>query len=65
MNALLLVTAAAFTSTEFGLERLHDRYLFYAVPLWLVVLAVWLHDGLPRPLVATAIGVGRRSCSRS
>jgi Dolichyl-phosphate-mannose-protein mannosyltransferase len=58
VNALVLLAAAAFTSTEYGLERLHDRYLFYAVPLWLVVLAVWLHDGLPRPLVATAIGVG-------
>lgn len=58
VNLSLLLVAAAFTSTEFGLERLHDRYLFHVVPLWLVVLAVWLHDGLPRPLVATAIGVG-------
>jgi hypothetical protein len=56
-NASLLLVAAAFSSTEAGLDHLHDRYVFYAVPLWLVVLALWLHDGLPRPLVATALGV--------
>jgi len=55
-NASLLLVAAAFSSTEAGLDHLHDRYLFYVVPLWLVVLAVWLHDGLPRPLLATALG---------
>ena len=41
-----------------GYDRLHDRYAFYLLPLWLIVLVVWLADGLPRPLVATAIGVG-------
>ena len=58
VNAALILVTAAFASTPAGFENLQDRYLFYVVPLWLVVLAVWLRDGLPRPVVATAIGVG-------
>jgi hypothetical protein len=56
VNAGMLFVTAAFASTEFGFDRLHDRNIFYLAPLWLIVLAVWLADGLPRPLVATAIG---------
>ncbi len=58
VNAALILVTAAFASTPAGFENLQDRYLFYVVPLWLVVLAVWLADGLPRPIVATAVGVG-------
>ncbi len=58
VNLALLVMAGAFSSLPYGYDRLHDRYLFYVVPLWLVVLAVWLSSGLPRPLLATATGVG-------
>ena len=57
VTAAMLFVTAAFSSTEFGFDRLHDRNVFYLAPLWLVVLAVWLAEGLPRPLVATAIGV--------
>jgi hypothetical protein len=57
INGGMLFVTAAFASTEFGFDRLHDRNVFYLAPLWLIVLAVWLADGLPRPLVATAIGV--------
>ncbi len=39
-------------------DRLHDRPLFYIVPLWLVLLFVWLADGAPRPLAAAALGAG-------
>lgn len=56
-NVTGLLVVAAFTSTPWGYDRLHDRYGFYLVPLWLVGLAVWLARGLPRPVVATAIGV--------
>jgi len=56
-NACGLLVVAAFTSTPWGYDRLHDRYGFYLVPLWLVGLVVWLARGLPRPVVATAIGV--------
>jgi hypothetical protein len=57
-NATGLIVVAAFTSTPWGYDRLHDRYAFYLLPLWLIVFVVWLADGLPRPLAATAIGVG-------
>jgi hypothetical protein len=55
-NVSGLLVVAAFTSTPWGYDRLHDRYGFYLVPLWLVGLVWWLASGLPRPLVAAAIG---------
>ncbi len=58
VNGGMLFVTAAFSSTEFGFDRLHDRNIFYLAPLWLIVLAIWLEDGLPRPLVATAVGIG-------
>jgi hypothetical protein len=58
VNLALLLVAGAFSSLPYGYDRLHDRYLFYVVPLWLVVLAYWLADGMPRPLVALGIGAG-------
>ena len=57
-NATGLLVVAAFTSTPWGYDRLHDRYGFYLLPLWLIAFAVWLADGLPRPLVGLATGVG-------
>jgi hypothetical protein len=57
VNGAMLFVTAAFASTEFGFDRLHDRNVFYLAPLWLIVLAVWLAEGLPRPLVATGIGL--------
>jgi hypothetical protein len=57
-NIVGLAVVAAFTSTPWGYDRLHDRYAFYLLPLWLIVFVVWLADGLPRPLLATATGVG-------
>lgn len=57
VNAVLIVIAAAFASTPYGYSELHDRYLFYVAPLWLVVGGVWLSSGLPRPLVPTALGL--------
>ncbi len=55
-NAIGLLVVAAFNSTPYAYDRLHDRYAFYLVPLWLIVLVAWLADGLPRPLVATVSG---------
>lgn len=57
-NAVGLLVVAAFTSTPWGYDRLHDRYAFYLLPLWLIVFVVWLAEGLPRPLVAAATGIG-------
>jgi hypothetical protein len=56
-NVIGLLVVAAFTSTPWGYDRLHDRYAFYLLPLWLIVFVVWLAEGLPRPLIATATGV--------
>jgi hypothetical protein len=55
-NVSGLLVVAAFTSTPWGYDRLHDRYGFYLLPLWLIGLVVWLATGLPRPLLAGAIG---------
>jgi hypothetical protein len=55
-NVCVLAVVAAFASTTAGQERLHDRYLFYLVPLWLVAGAVWLRDGAARPARAAAAG---------
>jgi hypothetical protein len=57
-NVSGLLVVAAFTSTPWGYDRLHDRYGFYLLPLWLIGLVVWLAAGLPRPLVAAATGAG-------
>ena len=58
VNGGMLFVTAAFASTEFGFDRLHDRNVFYLAPLWLILLGVWLSDGLPRPRVATGVGIG-------
>jgi hypothetical protein len=57
VNALMVLVAAAFASTPFGYSELHERYLFYVAPLWLVVLATWVSSGMPRPLAWTVVGV--------
>jgi hypothetical protein len=56
VNLVLLGVVGAFTSTEFGVGFLHDRYLFYVVPLWLVVTAWWAQRRAALPLVAFAVG---------
>jgi hypothetical protein len=55
-NVTGLLVVAAFSSTPWGYDRLHDRYGFYLLPLWLIALVAWLASGLPRPRVAAAIG---------
>ncbi len=55
VNTVTFLVAAAFATTPYGFSELHDRYLFYVAPLWLVAFAVWLERGLPRPPVLTAV----------
>jgi Dolichyl-phosphate-mannose-protein mannosyltransferase len=57
-NASFLTLAAVFDVSIHSLDRLHDRYAFYVVPLWLVVLVAWVHERAPRPLVASGVGAG-------
>jgi hypothetical protein len=56
VNVVLLLVVGAFSSTEFGVGFLHDRYLFYVVPLWLVSTAVWAERRVPVRSVGLAVG---------
>ena len=56
VNAVTVLLVAAFSSATFGGERLHDRYLFYVVPLWLVLFAVWLDRGGRTSMRSLAVG---------
>ena len=56
LNVVGVGLIAAFASTSAGLGILYDRYLFYLVPLWLLVLVAWLCAGMPRPIRPLAIG---------
>jgi Dolichyl-phosphate-mannose-protein mannosyltransferase len=49
----LLATVAVLSTSQYGLERVHERNLFYLVPLVLISFLAWLDIGLPRPAVAT------------
>lgn len=57
-NAVFLLVAAVVNTTDSTHGRLHDRYTFYVIPLWLVVLFAWLQDGARRPRVAAFLGAG-------
>jgi hypothetical protein len=50
-----IVLVGAFSTSKFGLGRLHDRYLFYLVPLWLTVVAVWITRGAQRSRPAAIV----------
>jgi hypothetical protein len=56
VNVVTILIVAAFSSASFGGERLHDRYLFYVVPLWLVLFAVWLVRGARSSWRSLALG---------
>lgn len=56
VNVVTILLVAAFSSASFGGERLHDRYVFYVVPLWLVLFAVWLVRGAPSSWRTLAVG---------
>jgi hypothetical protein len=55
--AVLLVEVTSY-DLRFGQGRLHDRYLFYVVPLILIACAAWFRDERsPRWLLFVATGV--------
>ena len=56
VNVVLVLVVGAFSSTEFGVGFLHDRYLFYVVPLWLVLTAWWAARRVPLRPVWLAVG---------
>jgi hypothetical protein len=49
LGAGLLATVAALSASKYGLGRVHERNLFYLVPLILICFFAWLDAGLPRP----------------
>lgn len=55
-TVLALFVAAAFAASGSSQGRLYDRYVFYIVPLWLIVGAAWLREGAPRPRRALGLG---------
>ena len=62
-TASFLLLAAALDSSKYSLDRLHDRYDFYVVPLWFVLLLVWAQEGAPRgPRWAPIVGVAAAVC---
>lgn len=60
-NASLVVLVASVDSAlnsllQPGFQLIHDRYLFYLAPLWLLVIFVWFERGAPRPRGPLAVG---------
>jgi len=55
-SLLAILVAAVFASSPSSQGLLYDRYVFYVVPLWLIVTAVWLREGAPRPRWALGLG---------
>jgi hypothetical protein len=53
LGAGMLVTVAVLSASKYGLERVHERNLFYVAPLVLISFLAWLDVGLPRPPVTT------------
>jgi hypothetical protein len=56
VTVCLLALTAAFSTTPSSGGRLHDRYLFYLVPIWLVTGAVWLRHRARLTLSSLAVG---------
>lgn len=54
----LLASVALLSAGPFGLGRLHERNLFYVVPLLLVCFAYWLSRGLERPRALALASAG-------
>ena len=49
--------AVAMFASRFASDRIQDRYLFFLVPLLVIVLLAWVEVGAPRPRVATSLAV--------
>jgi hypothetical protein len=45
----LVASVALISASPYGLQHLHERYLFYVTPLVLTCIAHWLWRGLERP----------------
>ena len=52
----VIAVVAAFASTPYAVNGLHDRSMFYLAPLWFVAFAGWLDSGMARPVPGIAVG---------
>ena len=52
----MIAVVAAFASTPYAVDGLHDRSMFYVAPLWFVAFAGWLDSGMARPVAGIAVG---------
>jgi hypothetical protein len=55
-NVGMIAVVAAFASTPYAVDGLHDRSLFYVAPLWFLAFAGWLDAGMARPVAGLAVG---------
>jgi len=55
LGAGVLATVAALSASPYGLQRIHERNLFYVAPLVLTVFFAWLDSGAPRPRLLSAV----------
>ena len=56
VNVVLVLVVGAFSSTEYGIGFLHDRYLFYVAPLWIVLTVWWAANRVPLRPAWLAVG---------
>ncbi len=54
LSLSLVASVALLSASPYGLQRLHERNLFYMTPLVLTCLAYWLWRGLERPFWLSA-----------
>jgi hypothetical protein len=45
----IVASTTVLSASPYGLDRLHERNLFYVLPLFLTCLAYWVAQGRPRP----------------
>jgi hypothetical protein len=52
----MILLVSAFSSSNWGLGRLHERNLFYIAPLLLIAFLLWFELGSPKPGALTLAG---------
>jgi hypothetical protein len=56
VSSLLLVAQVAIYASRFA-DRIEERNMFHAAPVFFIALALWLYRGLPRPTGVTAVAL--------
>jgi hypothetical protein len=53
MTVLVAAFASSKVEAQWNVARIHERNLFYLVPLFVILMFVWVDRGMPRPLRLT------------